>query len=223
MATYVLIHGAGDVASSWELMAAELREQGHEVVAVDLPSEDESAGLTEYADTVVAAVGDRTELVVVAHSLGGYTAPLVCERLPVDLLVLVTAMVPSPGERAMDWWDNTGHAQALRDLNGDEADEIALFLQDVPPDLAAEALAQSRDQADAPLLEPWPLATWPDVPTRYLLFRDDRWHPAEWTRRMVRERLGIEPDEMDGGHCPFLSRPRELAERLEEYRLSVSG
>jgi hypothetical protein len=223
MATYVLIHGAGDVASSWELVAAELRQRGHDVVAVDLPSEDESAGLSEYADTVVDAVGDRTELVVVAHSLGGYTAPLVCERLPVDLLVLVTAMIPSPGERGADWWHNTGHAQALRDLNGDEDDEIALFLQDVPPDLAAEALAQARDQADAPLLEPWPLAAWPDVPTRYLLFRDDRWHPAEWTRRMVRERLGIEADEMDGGHCPFLSRPRELAERLEAYRLSASG
>jgi pimeloyl-ACP methyl ester carboxylesterase len=223
MATYVLIHGAGDVAASWNLVATELRERGHDVVAVDLPSEDESAGLTEYADTVVDAVGDRTELVVVAHSLGGYTAPLVCERLPVDLLVLVTAMIPSPGERAADWWDNTGHAQAVRDLNGDEDDEIVLFLQDVPPDLAAEALAQARDQADAPLLEPWPLATWPDVPTRYVLFRDDRWHPAEWTRRMVRERLGIEADDMEGGHCPFLSRPRELAERLEAYRLSVSG
>jgi pimeloyl-ACP methyl ester carboxylesterase len=223
MATYVLIHGAGDVASSWELLAAELRERAHDVVAVDLPSEEESAGLSEYADTVVEAIGDRPELVVVAHSLGGYVAPLVCERLPVDLLVLVTAMVPSPGERAWDWWENTGHAQALRDLNGDEDDEIALFLQDVPPDLAAKALAQSRDQADAPLLEPWPLAAWPDVPTRYLLLRDDRWHPPEWTRRMVLKRLGIDADEMDGGHCPFLSRPRELAERLEAYRLSVSG
>jgi pimeloyl-ACP methyl ester carboxylesterase len=137
--------------------------------------------------------------------------------------VLVTAMIPSPGERGADWWDNTGHGQAVRALNGDEDDEIALFLQDVPPDLAAEALAQARDQADAPLLEPWPLAAWPGVPTRYLLFRDDRWHPAGWTRRMVRERLGIEADEMDGGHCPFLSRPRELAERLEAYRLSRSG
>ena len=37
-------------------------------------------------------------------------------------------------------------------------------------------------------------------------------------RRVVRERLGITPDEMDGGHLPALSRPKELAERLEAYR-----
>jgi len=68
------------------------------------------------------------------------------------------------------------------------------------------------------MLEPWPLDAWPDVPTRYLLCRDDRMFPAEWTRRVVRERLGISPDEIDGGHCPFLSRPKELAERLAAYR-----
>jgi len=45
MATYALIHGGGDVAASWDLVAGELRERGHDVVAVDLPSEDESAGL----------------------------------------------------------------------------------------------------------------------------------------------------------------------------------
>src|SRR5215217_5411184 len=105
MSTYVLIHGAGDVAWSWGLVAAELRQREHDVVAVDLPSEDESAGWWDYADTVVDAIGARTDLVVVAHSLGGFTAPLVCERVPVDLLVLVAAMIPSPGERAGEWWD----------------------------------------------------------------------------------------------------------------------
>jgi hypothetical protein len=30
----------------------------------------------------------------------------------------------------------------------------------------------------------------------------------------VRERLGLEADEIVGGHLPMLSRPRELAERL---------
>jgi pimeloyl-ACP methyl ester carboxylesterase len=80
MTTYVLIHGGGGVASSWDLVTAELRARGHDVVAVDLPIEDESAGLNEYADTVVEAIGDRTNLVVVAHSLGGFTGPLVCAR-----------------------------------------------------------------------------------------------------------------------------------------------
>jgi pimeloyl-ACP methyl ester carboxylesterase len=69
------------------------------------------------------------------------------------------------------------------------------------------------------MVKPWPLPAWPNVPTRFLLCRDDRFVPAEFLRRVVRERLGITPDEMDGSHCVALSRPKELADRLEAYRV----
>jgi pimeloyl-ACP methyl ester carboxylesterase len=218
MATYVLIHGGGDSAWCWHLLAGELRERGHDVVAVDLPCEDESAGLWDYADTVVDAIAERADLVVVAHSLGGFTAPLVCTRVPVNLLVLVAGMVPSPGETGTEWWANTGYESAERKQEEHDDSEIAVFYNDVPPELAAEAVKMWRDQAETPMLEPWPLGAWPEVPTRYLLCRHDRVFPADWTRRVVEERLGITPDEIDGGHCPFLSRPDELAERLEAFR-----
>jgi len=81
MATFVLIHGAGDVGWYWHLVEAELRSRGHDTVAPDLPCDDDSAGLSEYADAVVGAIGDRTGLVVVAQSLGAFTAPLVCDRV----------------------------------------------------------------------------------------------------------------------------------------------
>lgn len=218
MATYVLIHGAGDTAWYWHLVAADLRDRHHDVVAVDLPCDDESAGLSDYADTVVEAIGERTELVVVAQSFGAFTAPLVCARVPAQLLVLLAGMVPLPGETGEEYWVNTGYEAATRerDWPGDSA--IAVFYHDVPPDLAAEAMARERHQAATPGREPWPLEAWPDVPTRYLLCRDDRLLPAEWNRRVVRERLGITPDEIDGGHCVALSRPKELANRLEAYR-----
>jgi pimeloyl-ACP methyl ester carboxylesterase len=218
MATYVLIHGAGDSAFYWHLLAPELRERGHDAVAVDLPCDDESAGLSEYADTVVRAIGDRTELVLVAQSFGAFTAPLVCARVPVELMVLVAGMVPLPGERGEDWMANTGYEPAPGDQEPGEISDIDVYYHDVPPELAAEALRRGRDQAEAPGLEPWPLDAWPSVPTRYLLCRDDRLFPAEWMRGVVRERLGIVPDEIDGGHCPALSRPRDLAERLDAYR-----
>jgi Alpha/beta hydrolase family len=217
MATYVLIHGAGDVAWYWHLVEAELRARGHDVVAPDLPAGDDSAGLSEYADTVVGAIGDHSDLVVVGQSLGGFTAALVCDRVRVDLLVLVAAMVPSPGETGMDWWANTGHDHAAAEAPDHGDDDIAVFLHDVPPELAAEALARSRNQSLTPMREPWPLDAWPGVPTRYLLCRNDRFFPAEWTRGMVRRRLGITPDEIDSGHTPALSRPKELADRLEGY------
>jgi pimeloyl-ACP methyl ester carboxylesterase len=43
MATFALIHGGGDVGWYWHLVEAELRERGHEVVAPDLPCDDDSA------------------------------------------------------------------------------------------------------------------------------------------------------------------------------------
>jgi hypothetical protein len=41
--------------------------------------------------------------------------------------------------------------------------------------------------------------------------------PAACARPHARERLGIDPDEMDGGHYVSLSRPLELADRLTAY------
>jgi pimeloyl-ACP methyl ester carboxylesterase len=98
VATFVLIHGAGDVGWYWHLVDAELRARGHEAISPDLPCDDDSAGLPEYADTVAGAIGDRTDLIVVAQSFGGFTAPLVCDRVAVNLLVLVAPMIPAPGE-----------------------------------------------------------------------------------------------------------------------------
>jgi pimeloyl-ACP methyl ester carboxylesterase len=208
VATFVLIHGGGGSAWDWHLVAPKLHGRGHQAVAVDLPSDDEKAGWSEYVDTVVRAAGDRSDLVVVGHSLGGFTAPLVCARLPARLLVLVAAMVAAPGELFADWWDNTDYEDAG---HGD------VFYHAVPPALAAEARRRARDEVSKALHEPWPLDAWPNTPTRYLLCRGDRMFPAARARRHARERLGLEADEMDGGHYVALSRPHELAERLDAY------
>jgi pimeloyl-ACP methyl ester carboxylesterase len=208
VATFALIHGGGGSAWDWHLVATELRVRGHDPVAVDLPCEDPSAGWWNYADTVVEAIGERRELVVVGHSLGGFTAPLVCARMPVDLLVLVAAMIPSPGELFDDWWASTGYEASAYD---------DVFYHDVPPELASEAGRRERDEAARALREPWPLEAWPETPTKYLLCCHDRVFPTAWARRHARERLGIDADEMDGGHYITLSRPGEFADRLVAY------
>ena len=147
MITFVLIHGAGDVGWYWHLVEAELRARGHDAIAPDLPCDDDSAGLPEYADAVVEAIGERTDLVVVAQSLGAFTAPLVSDRVPAKLMVLVAPMIPAPGEAPSDYWANTRY--------GDEAheqfeDDIALFYQDVPQELASEALTRGRGGSPRP-------------------------------------------------------------------------
>jgi pimeloyl-ACP methyl ester carboxylesterase len=215
MATYVLIHGAGSDSWYWHLVVPRLQELGHDVVAVDLPCDDDGAGLAEYAQAVVDAVGDRPEVILVAQSLGGFTAPLVCDRLPVVLMVLVAAMTPRPGESPGEWWADTGHEFP------DPFDPAIVFTHDLSPELAGASLQHVRQQSATPFEKPWPLDAWPDVPTRFLLCRDDRFFPAEFQRRVVPERLGIVPDEMDGGHLPALARPQELVERLEAYRAEL--
>jgi pimeloyl-ACP methyl ester carboxylesterase len=191
------------------------------VVAVDLPCADESAGLPEYANAVVEAAGDRGNLVVVAHSFGGFTAPLVCDRVPVRLLVMLQAMIPLPGEAPGEWWAATGFDQARREQDARdgraEDDLIALFAHDLPPQLAAEALSRQKSQASTPFTQPWPLPAWPDVPTRFLLSRGDRFLPAGLLRHVVRERLHITADEIDGDHLPMLGHPAEVADRLDRY------
>jgi pimeloyl-ACP methyl ester carboxylesterase len=218
--TYVFIPGAGGSPWIWHLVVAELAARGYDAIAVDLPNDDDAAGLSEYVDATVAAIGDRRDLVLVAHSMGGFTAPLVCERVPVDLMVLVAAMVPAPGERPADWWGNTGFEDARRASierhGGDESIEAA-FLHDLSPELVAESDRHNRDQSGTPFEKPWPLAAWPDVPTRFLSCRDDRFFPPDFLRRVCEERLGFTPDEMGGGHLPMLARPVELTDWLERY------
>jgi pimeloyl-ACP methyl ester carboxylesterase len=227
--TYVLIPGAGGDAWYWHRVEPLLRARGHDVVAVELPSADPAAGLPEYVETTLAAIGDRTGLVLVAQSMGGFTAPLVCERIPVELLILLAAMVPTPGESGGEWWGNTGQREAARlaaehDGRNPDFDLMATFLHDVPPDVVAEMMRRGEpEQSDAPFSLPWPATAWPDVPSRFLLCRDDRLFPVEFQRRVVRERLGITADEMGGGHLPALARPEELVERLEAIRIEQSS
>ena len=230
MSTFVLIHGAGDGGWYWHLVEAELRAGGHDVVAPDLPADDESADLNDYADAVTEAVGDRTNLVIVGHSFGGFTAPLVADRLPTDVLVLVAGMIPSPGEPPNDWWDNTGYQEAVRQQAARDGgktgnpDPYIAYYHDVPRELADEAISKERAHpSETSMRAPWPLDTWPDVPTKFVVCTEDRFFPARFLRRLTAERLGITPDEIAASHCVALSRPKDLADVLVRYAASVSA
>jgi pimeloyl-ACP methyl ester carboxylesterase len=231
MTTFVLIHGAGDGGWYWHLVEAELRAHGHDVVAPDLPADDETAGLDDYADAVVEAVGDRRDvLVVVGQSFGGFTAPLVADRLSADVLVLVAGMIPAPGEAPQDWWNNTGYSQAVREQAARDGgktgsdDAFVAYYHDVPRHLAEEALRRERAHpSEASMRSPWPLDAWPDVATKFVLCTEDRFFPPDFFRRLVAERLNVVPDEIASGHCPALSRPKELATILEGYVAGPTG
>jgi pimeloyl-ACP methyl ester carboxylesterase len=219
MTAFLLIPGAGGLASFWHLVAERLRNRGDVAIALDLPADDPDAGLSVYTELAVAAGGGYDDLVVVAQSLGAFTAVPACERLAPRRLVLLNAMIPAPGERANDWGEHTGADDARRAAAraGGYPDGIDLqthFLHDVPPAAAARGLGKPRDEAEIAFVEPCPFTRWPEVPIRVLAGRDDRFLPFAFQRRVARERLSEEVVPVPGGHLAALSEPDAVTSAL---------
>ena len=222
MTTFVLLPGAGGAAWYWHRVTPLLERAGHIAVAVDLPGDDERAGIHAYADRVLAAIGKSRDVTLVAQSMGGFTAALVAARVPLRRLVFVNAMIPKPDETAGEWWDNTRSdeariAAAKRHGYAAEIDLATYFLHDVPADVAAAGAEHERNEAKIAFSEPADFAGWPDIPIHVVVGRDDRFFPNDFQARIARERLGLGVDEVPGGHLAALSHPRELAERLLAY------
>ncbi|HEX4723008.1 MAG TPA: alpha/beta hydrolase [Pseudonocardiaceae bacterium] len=223
MATFILVPGAGGGTWLWQKLIPELEARGHQAIPVDLPTGDDSAGLTEYADTIVATARDRGPVVLVAQSMAGFSAPLACDRLPVAALVLLNAMVPAPGESASDYWANTGQRRAAAEYAASqgrpaEFDIIQGFFHDMPAEITEEVMARGESpQADKPFEESWPLTAWPNVPVRFVQGREDRLFPLTFQQRVAEERLGITVDDIPGGHLNALSQPVALADQLMKY------
>jgi pimeloyl-ACP methyl ester carboxylesterase len=224
--TVALVHGAYHGAWCWTRLVPELESRGLEAVAPDLPCDDPAAGLAEYAAAVEAAIGERDDVVLVGHSLGGMTIPLVAAHRPVRRLVFLCSVPTGPGP-ALD--GQLGdmvtpefiaaprfHDAEGREVLGNQAAR-KLFFDDCPEADACWAVAMLRPQAPRPLIEPSPLVEWPDVPQTVILSRDDRVVRASWAEPAAGQRLGgRDPVFLPGSHSPFLSRPGALADALAE-------
>lgn len=228
--TFALIPGAGGSAWYWHRIVPPLRAAGHDVVAIDLPGDDPGAGLPEYAALVRSAIADRPDVVLVAASLGGFTAAMVAgtaaeekteSAAAVTAVVLVNAMIPLPGETPGAWWERTGQPAALADAArrggySPTFDLATYFLHDVPADVARDGEAHQHEEAAAVFGSSCDFAGWPAVPMTVIAGRDDRFFPAAFQRRVARDRLGVEAEILPGGHLIALARPETLVRRLLE-------
>jgi pimeloyl-ACP methyl ester carboxylesterase len=217
--TFVLLPGAGGMAWYWHRVASVLRAARHEVIAVDLPADDERLGPSQYADIVIRAIGERSDIVLVAHSLGGFTAPLVCERVSVRVLTFVNAMIPLPGETAGEWWGNTGAEEARRAASmsagySAEFDLRTYFLHDVPAEVLRGGPAEPHRQAGRVFTQPCDFQRWPRVPIHVVASAGDRFFPLEFQKRVARERLGLNAEVVEGGHLVAVSNPHQLSALL---------
>src|SRR6478735_6622974 len=219
---FVLVPGAGGDAHYWHLVAPLLRDAGHRVIAPDLPGPDEAAGLEEYADAIVAAAGDLDAIVLVAQSMGAFSAPIAAGRLDVERMILVAPMIPAPGDTPGTWWSSTGQGAASREAAIAEGrdpdapfDVREAFFHDVPEPVGEDLFARGeRPESGRAFEDTWPLAAWPDLPTRVIAGRHDRLFPLPFMQRIAHDRLGVDPEIVDSGHLPALSVPDQLARHL---------
>jgi len=228
MTTFALVHGAWHGAWCFEALRTALASHGHDSVAVDLPCDDADAGCEAYADRVADTITGDGHTVVVGHSLGGLSIPLVAERVPIRGLVYLAALLPRIGSSLRDQIRDTDPPPVIQEMLDLEYDEWerhywprfksaqTAFYGDCDPVDAAAAYAELRHQGTRPMTEPFPLDHMPDVPCAYIVCSRDNNVSPQWGRQAARERLGVVPVELASDHSPMLSHPAELAGLLVE-------
>jgi pimeloyl-ACP methyl ester carboxylesterase len=229
MTTFALVHGAWHGARCWEQLTPLLQRAGHDVVTMDLPSEDGAATFDTYADVVCAALdGHGDDVVLVGHSYNGNTVAVVAARRPVRHLVYLCAMVPDIGRSVFDQMSDelqmlnpVAYEQGLsvpdeqlRQVWTDLDLACAMFYGDCDEATTKAALDRLRPQSAYPAILPSSLAEFPAVKTTYIVCREDQILRPAWSRQTARERLGAELIELPGDHSPFYSRPSALADVL---------
>ena len=228
MTTFALVHGAWHGAWCWERLSPLLQQAGHDVVTMDLPSEDGAATFDTYADVVCAALAGRDDdVVLVGHSYGGNTVPLVAARRPVRHLVYLCAMIPDVGRSLFDQIGdelemlNPLYEQGLsipdeqlRQVWADLDIARSMFYGDCDEPTTQAAIDRLRPQSAFPAIQPSSLAEHPSVPTTYIVCNEDQILRPAWSRHTARERLDADLVELPGDHSPFYSRPAVLADVL---------
>lgn len=226
MTTFALLHGGLHRGSCWDEVKAELEKRGHQAIAPDLPTDDDAAGALDWARAAIDSIERIAEspddrVILVAHSISGLCAPVVAARYPVQRIVFVGALLPVPGESFVEHLAANPDAISFPAPKEEGSGPFGLtwesvregFYHDCPEPLARRAFNNMRHQAFTAFTERCPIDRWPDVPSTYLLLRDDRAVNESWARRNA-VRIGAHVVELDGGHSPFFARPRHLVEAL---------
>lgn len=227
MALFALVHDSMHGGWCWRDLVPALERRGHRAVAPDLPCDDAEAGLVAYADVVEASLAGlpgEDAPVLVGHSLGSRTIPVVAARRPRSRMIFLCS-VPT-GIGAVDATAFAGmvteaYASAPFETRADGARRIdpeaarRVFFGTCDEATAGWAASRLRWQGARPLAEPAPFETWPDVPLDIVLTADDAAVRLDWARAEARRWLGgREPTVLPGDHSPFFTCPERLADAL---------
>ncbi|ARV61360.1 alpha/beta hydrolase [Nostocales cyanobacterium HT-58-2] len=244
MSLFCLVHGAYLGAWCWDLLTQEIEASGHQTVAVDLPIEDPTAGVLQYAEVVSETLqGLEDDVILVGHSMAGLIIPVVASQRPVRQLVFIGGVIPHVGASLLDQSYDEADPNFLKAIGYElpEADKFKQFrdepnmfnpaalgknplqdeavakefiFHDSSPDVARWAFPKLRNQQFLYISEVSPLQAWPDVECTYIVCGEDRTLSPAWCRYAARKRLGVDPIEIPAGHYPMFSRPAHLTDVL---------
>jgi pimeloyl-ACP methyl ester carboxylesterase len=193
-------------------------------VVPELPSEDTEAGLEDYADTIDRALASAEDVVLVPHSLGGLVGPVVAARRPLRALVYLAALVPEPGLTFSEQLSASSEP-VLTFAGGRMVDDegrshwpdpdatARIMYADLSPEDAHWAAERLCPQAQKSQAEPSP-PTPEGLRAESIVGANDRLLSPAWSRRVARERLGVEAIELPSGHFPMITHPEALADAL---------
>jgi Alpha/beta hydrolase family len=231
MTEFILVHGTTQSPAGWDRLADELRGRGHGVTAIDLPDDQPEWAPADYARHAAAQVGPAGDRpVVVAHSGAGVLLPAIAEAAGAGTAVWLAAYVPDlTGENSMlddikSQRDAMFHPDWLGvDPTSDPQLALRFLFHDCDPQTTEWALGTLRLFNPGPAVYQHTPAAWPDGIARAAVVpAADRTLRPEWMRQAARQRLGVEPTEIDAGHCPHISQPSTLAGILTSLGDSAS-
>ena len=216
---FLLVHGTTQSPDGWLLFAGELTALGHEVVTTDLLEFGEELSVNEYAAAVRAQHSSAHIEVVVAHSGAGLLLPAIATATQAVTQVFLAAGVPSGTRSFIEEFSDDPSSLVNTDWIGvDPTTDLAaarrFLFHDCTPQVADWACSTLRSFVPVSAYSARILLA-PEIRTVSVVPGDDRTLRPEWMIDASRQRLGIEPIIIDGGHCPHVSRPADLAAILD--------
>jgi Alpha/beta hydrolase family len=212
----VVIHSTGQGAAGWDPLVKALAERRSTARAVELPSDPDllAAG---YAQLIRRQVGAIERPVVLAHSGSGPLLPAAARALHARQQIWLAAWVPDPAVTFVE--DVDLHADAFNPdwIGADPIEDAAIaatFLYHDCDEATLEWALSTRRLFTPRAVYAERISLAPEIPSTYIVASNDRTIRPEWQRRMARERLDVEPIEIEAGHCANVSRPDRLAEIL---------
>src|SRR5918993_254807 len=213
----VLVHGGWADGSGWNKQISALRDAGHKVIAVQLPTHS----LSEDVETVkraVAHIGGPT--ILVGHSYGGEVITNAAYNNPnVTGLVYIAAFAPDEGQSLSSFVDPSKFPKEL-------------FLVDsggfiyLNPEVFRENFAQDVNQSEADIMaivqKPFNQSifmeksgppAWKQLPTWYQISDADRMIPPD-VQRMFAERMNATTINVNASHASYVSHPDEITELI---------